>query len=885
MIETEAHKKIMGPEVPWRDPLPIKIEAIADTGAQTCTAGTGLLTSIKGSAHWLLKTKHRIRGVTNDGLQIRGALIAKISTNERSTTQIIYVCDNVSNFYLSQTSLKELQIIDHDFPAPPNAQINAMVTTANEATGNAPCGCPLRTECPQLPDKLPLPATSDNRAAIEIWIKEFFASSAFNTCTHQKLQAMSGDPLNITFREDYTPSAVHKPIPIPHHWKAEVKTKIDADVALGIIEAVPQGTPTLWCSRMVVVPKKDGTPRRTVDLQNLNKATLRETHHTPTPFHTVSVIPKGKVKTVLDAWNGYHSVPLSAAARDATTFISEWGRYRYLRAPQGFHASNDGYTKRFDDITAGFPRVVRIIDDSLLWDDDIATSFWHTVRYINLCSDNGIVFNPDKFKFARNEIEFAGFDITSTGYQPPKRLLQAIQEFPTPTNITGIRSWFGLVNQVSYAFAQAPIMAPFRELLAHHKHFYWDETLDGLLQQSKDHIIAAIKDGVRTFETNRVTCLSTDWSKTGIGFLLSQKHCSCPFSNNPLCGVGHWKVVYAGSRFTRDAESRYAPIEGESLALLFGLESCKMFVMGCPNLIVAVDHKPLVRIFNGQYLNEIKNPRILTFREKTLMFKFTVVAIPGALNIGPDAMSRIPLPSPHPPSLTPVIASTSEIESTLEATVTDDPMHGPVHMKRVLDVSTHDREYQDLLQTIRNGFPGQKNDVPINLREFWPLREELYTVKELVFLQGKVLIPQPLRKLLLDYLHEGHQGIVAMKENARRRFFWPGMSKQIQNRRYQCRTCNEKAPSQARETPISPTLPSYPFQHAATDIFNMAGRKFLVYTDRFSGWTETASTYPDAKASTICNILRRYFITFGVPGGDICRWGSTVRFEGNENLP
>ena len=248
------------------------------------------------------------------------------------------------------------------------------------------------------------------------------------------------------------------------------------------------------------------------------------------------------------------------------------------------------------------------------------------------------------------------------------------------------------------------------------------------------------------------------------------------------------------------------------------------------------------------------------------MFKFTVVAIPGAHNFGPDAISRIPLPSSRPlSSPTPVIASTSEIESTLEAMVTDDPMRGPVHMKRVLDVSTHDREYQDLLQTIRNGFPGQKNDVPINLREFWPLLEELYTVKELVFLQGKVLIPQPLRKLLLDYLHEGHQGIVAMKENARRRFFWPGMSKQIQNRRYQCRTCNEKAPSQARETPISPTLPSYPFQHAATDIFNMAGRKFLVYTDRFSSWTETASTYPDAKASTICNILRRYFITFGVP--------------------
>ena len=220
---------------------------------------------------------------------------------------------------------------------------------------------------------------------------------------------------------------------------------------------------------MVTVPKKDGSPRRTVDLQNLNTAIRRETHHTPSPFHTVNTIPRNKHKTVLDAWNRYHSVPLSPEARDATTLITEWGRYRYLRAPQGFKSSNDGYTKRFDDITYGFPRVTRIVDDSLLWDSNIAESFWHTIRYIKLCADNGIVFNPKKFQFAKEEVEFAGFEMTMDGYKPIPKFIEAIRAFPTPKNLTGIRSWFGLVNQASYAFAQAPLMAPlmapFRELL------------------------------------------------------------------------------------------------------------------------------------------------------------------------------------------------------------------------------------------------------------------------------------------------------------------------------------------------------------------------------------------------------------------------------------
>jgi hypothetical protein len=135
----------------------------------------------------------------------------------------------------------------------------------------------------------------------------------------------------------------------PSHTTGSLVADLDRDVRLGIIEPVPPGTPTVWCSRMVVVPKKDGSPRRTVDLQPLNAATYRAT---PYCINQASLAPPETRKTVLDAWNGYHSLRLSAAIRDATTFITEWGRYRYLRAPQGFHAAGDGYTQCFDDITA-----------------------------------------------------------------------------------------------------------------------------------------------------------------------------------------------------------------------------------------------------------------------------------------------------------------------------------------------------------------------------------------------------------------------------------------------------------------------------------------------------------------------------------------------------
>ena len=238
-------------------------------------------------------------------------------------------------------------------------------------------------------------------------------------------------------------------------------------------------------------------------------------------------------------------------------------------SPPGFRASVDGYTRRFDDITVDTPRKTRCIDDTLLWDNTTESAFWHTLDYITHCSKNGIVFNPDKFHFASDEVEFAGFLITANGVKPTRKMTESILQFPTPTNISDVRSWFGLVNQVSYAFSQAEIMTPFRELLrTKNRKFYWNETLEKIFQESKRVIVAKIEEGVQTFELNRTTGLATDYSRTGISFFLFQKYCGCTGEPDMSYSDGHWKLILSGSRLTNDAESRYASVEGEALALV-----------------------------------------------------------------------------------------------------------------------------------------------------------------------------------------------------------------------------------------------------------------------------------------------------------------------------
>ena len=118
-------------------------------------------------------------------------------------------------------------------------------------------------------------------------------------------------PIIIHLLPNATPYACHTPIPIPKHWEAEV----DDDVRAGILRPVPTGDVTEWCSRMVVVPKKDGTPRRTVDFQKLNAVCKRETHHTFAPFDMVSSVPKHTFKTTVDAYWGFHQVDLDENSR------------------------------------------------------------------------------------------------------------------------------------------------------------------------------------------------------------------------------------------------------------------------------------------------------------------------------------------------------------------------------------------------------------------------------------------------------------------------------------------------------------------------------------------------------------------------------------------
>ena len=72
----------------------------------------------------------------------------------------------------------------------------------------------------------------------------------------------------------------------------------------------------------------------------------------------------------------------------------------------------------------------------------------------------------------------------------------------------------------------------------------------------------------------------------------------------------------------------------------WALENTKHYTLGNPKLIVATDHKPLVKILGDRKLENIDNPRLLKLKEKTLRWQFRIQHVPGKINVGPDTLSR-----------------------------------------------------------------------------------------------------------------------------------------------------------------------------------------------------------------------------------------------------
>ena len=250
----------------------VDTSGVADTGAQMDICSVSTVRSMGLDTTSLLPVKARVFGASKDAeLNILGGIMLEVrppyllQDQVLSTVRLFYVASNVTKTYLSLGTLKALHVVEEEFPRIPKmveiaaSEEGEMVIPKCENTGvvlpgEKPCSCPKRTFPPSQQPELPCDPTEENLPALKQFLLGRYSSSSFNICEHQALPMLQNSPpIKLHVDPNAPPTAVHRPAVVPLHWKEAVLEGLLRDIRLGVIEKVPENTPTKWQHRMHII--------------------------------------------------------------------------------------------------------------------------------------------------------------------------------------------------------------------------------------------------------------------------------------------------------------------------------------------------------------------------------------------------------------------------------------------------------------------------------------------------------------------------------------------------------------------------------------------------------------------------------------------------------
>ncbi len=374
---------------------------------------------------------------------------------------------------------------------------------------------------------------------------------------------------------------IHPPRKIPVALLDPVKAKLHEMEEDGIIVREESHTP--WVSSMVVVDKRKGENKNddsptarevriSLDPRDLNKA-LKRPHYPMVTIEEVATRLSGaQLFTSLDACSGFWQLPLDIESSRLLTFNTPWGRYRFTRLPFGIAPAPEIYQREMVRLFQGLP--VEIIMDDFL----IHGNTNHIDQKVRLILDRSREIGVP-------EVSYAGHLLTAQGLKPDPAKVKAISGMPSPTDKDGVLRVVGTMNYLDKFIEQkADLQEPITQLTQRNVEFIWDQQQQTAFDKLKSLITNA--PVLAYFDNQKPTILNVDASGVGLGAVVMQ-------ADQP--------VAY-GSRTLTACERRYANIERELLAILWGTQKFHTYLYG-RRVTVKTDHKPLETIFKKS-LNE-----------------------------------------------------------------------------------------------------------------------------------------------------------------------------------------------------------------------------------------------------------------------------------------
>jgi hypothetical protein len=544
----------------------------------------------------------------------------------------------------------------------------------------------------------------------------------------------------------------------------------------------------------------------------------------------------------LDANSGFSQIPLDPQSRLLTTFITPFGRFCFNRLPFGISSAPEIYQRMMSEILEGLDGVICHMDDILIHSQTHEQHTKQVRAVLQRLAETGVTLN-NKCEFFQQRIRFLGHIVDSSGLHADPGKTQAINEFPTPTNLTELQRFMGMVNQLGkFVPSLAEITEPMRQLLRKDTAWYWGTEQERSFKKVKEVLVSP--SVLAHYNPQRPTIVAADASSFGLGAVLIQ-----------IQEDGKRRPVCYASRSLSETEQRYAVIEKEALAATWACEKFSEYVLGL-DFLLETDHKPLVPLLSSKELAKMP-PRIQRFRLRMMRFSPRVQHVSGKQQVIADSLSRAPtgLPSDDDKLLiAEVEAYADKFLSTLPAS--EQRLQQLISAQKADEVCLKIREY------CTTGWPAYMPHMPL-LRPYWENRGHFAIIEDMLLYDDRIVIPQSMRLEILESIHQGHLGVSKCRSRARTSVWWPGMSKTIEEMVNKCVTCAINRP-ETKEPLMPSSLPDRPWQRLGSDLFQYQGHTYVNVVDYYSRWVEIKKL-KDQTSESVIIALKELFAQHGIP--------------------
>ena len=653
------------------------------------------------------------------------------------------------------------------------------------------------------------------------------------------LGTYSGPHVSIRVKPDSVPKFC-KVRPVPYAQREAVEEELARLERQGIIEPVQHSE---WASPVVTVLKADGSIRLCGDYKRtLNPYCVVDQYPMPRIEDTFAQLAGCKKFTKIDLSQAYLQLTLNEESRKFTTVNTSRGLYQFRRMPFGVASASAIFQRTIESVVRGVPHMVVRADDILVSGLDDEEHLFNVNEVLSRLERAGLRAKRQKCRFLQPEVIYMGYAVNEFGHYPDKTKVEALLNAPEPDNVSKLKSYLGMLNYYAQFIPQAAtLLEPFHRLLRSGEKWSWGAEQKEVFQKTKKLLCSA--PVLAHYNPSWPLRLACDASPFGVGAVLSQ-----------VDAGGKEHPIGFASRALATAERNYCQFEKEALAIVYGVKHFHNYLYG-QRFTLITDHRPLLGVFGtGCRIPDMASARMIRWCLMLQDYTYDLVHKAGERHQNADALSRLPC---NPPPRERDIPMPGEVIQLLKAVESM-----PITAKEIANQTRRDSTMSKVQQYVLMGWP---TSIDEHFKAFHRVKGELSIVDNCILRGARMIIPPPLRKQVLEELHEGHPGMTRMKALARSYVWWPHLDEDIERHVGACMSCQDTRPS----PPVAPLQvwdwPQNPWQRLHADYAGpVEGRYILVVIDAHSKWIEAVVTYSQTASATV-NAMRRMFATHGIP--------------------